>query len=68
MEAPGEKPIRLGIQIEKPQHQSVHGLLYFFLIVSFLFVLCTIWLLTLEYFERPLPTWMQGFLSSMLLG
>ena len=67
METPIEKPVKLGIKIEKPSEMGLHPVYPFLLLLSFLFILGTSWLLLTEYLDEPLPPWIHSLLNNFIL-
>ena len=62
------KPIKLGIKIEKPIDAKIHPIFPLLLMVSFVFIGGTLWLLSLEYFGEPPAAWLRSMLENLVLA
>ena len=67
LESSSEKPLKLGIKIEKPVDVGIHAIYILFLFFSFLLIGLTIWLLVLEYLGESPPTWLRALLENFAL-
>ena len=57
-----EKPIRLGIKIEKPSDVKIKAIYPFLLSLSLVLIAATAWLLALEYLGKPPVAWLRALL------
>ena len=65
--SPGAEP-RLGIKIEKPLDVKIHFIFPMLLVISFVLIGATLWLLGLEYLGQPPVGWLRSFLENFVLA
>lgn len=58
---------KIGLKIERPRDQKIHGFFNFLLVASFLFVACTLLVLVFEYLHLPAPEWFQELIDNLSL-
>lgn len=58
---------RIGVKIEKPRLEALHGFFNILLLVSFLLIAGTLWLLAAEYLHLPLPEWIKQSFDNLVL-
>lgn len=58
---------KISLKIEKPRDQKIHSFFNVLLIVSFLFVAGTLWVLALEYLHLPEPEWLRESIDKLSL-
>lgn len=63
-----EKPIKLGIKIEKPVNIAIHPFFQILAVASFALIGLTLWLLALEYLVEPLPAWISSAFDNLALS
>ncbi len=62
------KPMKLGIKIEKPLDIKIHLIFPILLIFSFIFIGGTLWLLSIEYLGAAPPVWLRSVLENFALA
>ncbi len=58
---------KISLKIEKPRDQSIHGFFNTLLIISFLLIAATLWVLALEYLDMPAPMWLLDLIDELKL-
>jgi len=67
MEPTTEKPIKLGIKIEKPLDIKIHPIFPVLLVLSLFLIGGTGWLLVSEYMGIPPASWLRALLENFVL-
>ena len=62
-----DKTMKLGIKIEKPVDIKMHPIFPLMLILSFVLIGATLWLLSLEYLGEPPASWLRTLLENFVL-
>ena len=63
-----EIPVKLGIKIEKPVSIPIHPVFPILLIVAFVLIGGTLWLLSLEYLGQAPAGWLRSAFDNLVLA
>lgn len=67
MNVSSEKPVKVGVRIEKPATANIHPTYPFLIWLSLALIGLTVWLLVLEHLGEPPPMWLRRFLETFRL-